>query len=83
MAAASSQVQSTRVTPESTLGNRGTPLMWSPSFWFYPFMPWLIATQLPAMFFAALVTPPEAATARRAAASAEIIPFPVRRAAAG
>lgn len=57
--------------------------MWSPSFWFYPFMPWLIATQLPAMFFAALVTPPEAATARRAAASAEIIPFPVRRAAAG
>lgn len=57
--------------------------MWPPSFWFYPLMPWLIATRLPAVFFAALVTPPQPATARRKAASAEIIPFPVRRAVAG
>lgn len=58
--------------------------MW-PSLWLYPMMPWLIATRLPAMFVAALLTPPELAGAapRAPGSSAEIIPFPVRRAAAG
>ena len=55
--------------------------MW-PSFWLYPMMPWVIATQLPAMFYAAWLTPPVSSAAPRRV-SAEIIPFPVRRAAAG
>ena len=54
--------------------------MWPPSLWFYPLMPWLIATRLPAAFLEALMTPP---TPARSRPSAEIIPFPVRRAAAG
>jgi len=57
--------------------------MW-PNFWFYPMMPWVIATRLPAMFYAAWLTPPAAPMAPRAPRlSAEIIPFPVRRAAIG
>lgn len=61
--------------------------MWPPSFWFYPMtpwpvMPWLLATQLPAMFFEALVAAHQPAS-RRPTFSAEIIPFPVRRAVAG
>jgi len=55
--------------------------MW-PSFWLYPMMPWVIATQLPAIFYSAwLAPPPLPRTSRRV--TAEIIPFPVRRAAAG
>ena len=57
--------------------------MW-PNFWLYPMMPWVIATRLPAMFYAAWLTPPAMSAAERAPRmSAEIIPFPVRRAAAG
>ena len=56
--------------------------MW-PSFWLYPMMPWVIATQLPAMFYAAWLTPPGSSSAAVPRFSAEIIPFPVRRAAAG
>lgn len=55
--------------------------MW-PRFWLYPMMPWVIATQLPAMFYAAWLTP-SASSAPLPRFSAEIIPFPVRRAAAG
>jgi hypothetical protein len=54
--------------------------MW-PSFWLYPMMPWVIATRLPAMLCAAWLPPAPPARAPRF--SAEIIPFPVRRAAAG
>ena len=51
--------------------------MW-PSFWFYPMMPWVIATQLPAMFYAAWLTP-SAPALHEPRLSAEIIPFPGRR----
>jgi hypothetical protein len=61
--------------------NRERPAMW-PSFWLYPMMPWVIATQLPAMLYAAWLAPPPSATASPPL-SAKIIPFPVRRAAAG
>ncbi len=68
----------------SRTSNRERRYMWPPSFWLYPMMPWLIATRLPATFYAALLTPPpQQPTAPRAReVSAEIIPFPVRRAAA-
>lgn len=55
--------------------------MW-PNLWLYPMMPWVIATRLPALFYAAWLTPPAAAP-REPRLSAEIIPFPVRRAAVG
>lgn len=63
--------------------------MWPPSLWFYPMtpwpmMPWLMATRLPAMFFDAMIAAYQPPSPRRAASfSAEIIPFPVRRVAAG
>jgi len=56
--------------------------MW-PSLWLYPMMPWVIATRLPAMFCAAWLTPLAPPTPREPRLSAEIIPFPVRRVAAG
>jgi hypothetical protein len=52
--------------------------MWPAGLWFYSLMPWLIATQLPAAFCAAMMRAGEATPH-----SAEIIPFPrARRAAA-
>jgi hypothetical protein len=62
--------------------------MWPPSFWFYPMMPWplmpwLLTTRLPAMFFEALMAAHQPPVPPRPAFSAEIIPFPVRRAVAG
>lgn len=57
--------------------------MW-PNFWLYPMVPWVIATRLPAMFYAAWLAPLAAsAAAPEPRLSAEIIPFPVRRAAVG
>lgn len=56
--------------------------MWPASFWLYPMMPWLIATQLPAIFLSAWATPSEPVPPH-SGTSAEIIPFPTRRAAAG
>ena len=58
--------------------------MWPPSLWFYPVLPWLMATRLPVMFFDAMMAAYQPPVRRRAAPfTAEIIPFPVRRAAAG
>lgn len=58
--------------------------MWPPCFWFYPVMPWLMATRLPMMFFDAMMSAYQPPAPRRAGSfSAEIIPFPARRAAAG
>ena len=57
--------------------------MWPPSFWLYPMMPWLIATRLPAAFWTAFLTPAADEPHQRSPRSAEIIPFPVRRVAAG
>jgi len=57
-------------------------MLWPTDLWLVSLMPWLIVTRLPAAFYAAMLVPID--MSRQAPReSAEIIPFPVRRAAAG
>ncbi len=58
-------------------------MLWPTDFWLASMMPWLIVTRLPAAFYAAMLTSLNASPERLPRESAEIIPFPVRRAAVG
>jgi hypothetical protein len=58
---------------------KGGRAMWPTTFWLFPYMPWLIASRLPAAYYMALMPVVEELTPKRPRRSAEIIPFRPRR----
>jgi len=58
-------------------------MLWPTDLWMVSLMPWLLVTRLPAALYAAMLSPLDMSRGMPVRQSAEIIPFPVRRAAAG
>jgi len=58
-------------------------MLWPTDFWLASMMPWMMVTRLPAVFYTAMFMPVDKTPRAAPRSSAEIIPFPIRRAAAG